>query len=189
MWVSLVLCILPLVYVPGADGQRTYSQWAKKRLIESFRSKCLSYEWVRNYIRERKQRLSRPDEEKKYAIFIYDDGFKRAKKGGLGDRLGGLVTAFTWAMRTNRTFLIEADNSGLGKFLGPYPGGAGGGGGNGGSTRSWVDWKWSGYDERKIQAKEKTYLWCYNPKPRSNCGLDNAHQLDEYTVVQLRINR
>ena len=31
--------------------------------------------------------------------------------GGLGDRLGGLITAMAFALRTNRIFLIHGDKS------------------------------------------------------------------------------
>ena len=52
-------------------------------------------------------------------IFIYDDNFIRARKGGLGDRLGGIITTFIWALRKNRTLLIESDKNGLPTLLQP----------------------------------------------------------------------
>ena len=68
--------------------------------------KCNKYPFVQNYITRIRNKI--PGATDRYAIFVLHE---KSYLGGLGDRLGGLISAFAFALRTNRTFLIEADSS------------------------------------------------------------------------------
>ena len=72
----------------------------------------MKYKFVQEYVLKMKQpppqHSSASASVNKYAIFVLHE---KSYLGGLGDRLGGLISAFSFALRTNRTFLIEADES------------------------------------------------------------------------------
>ena len=172
----IILCWLIVGCLLQIKGK--YSGWAKKKLDSSFRSKCMKYDWVKKYIHSS---TNNDSTNASYAVFIFDDNHTRARKGGLGDRLGGLITTFAYALRANRTFLIQSHAAGLGKLFRPY--------GDVGDTRSWADLTWSGFNDR-IPHYNKTYLWCVNPKPsQSFCALDDSQHFSQYNIVRLRINR
>eukprot|EP01036_Dinobryon_divergens_P025845 gene25845-34433_t len=114
-----------------------------------------------------------------------------------------MITTFIWALRKNRNFLIEADKNGLPTLLKPLQFGdiskllqqAS-------ITRnesftshldnkkkeSWTDIYREFQFSSKILSKERTYLWCINPKPRSSCALE-SDKLDSFKVVRVRLNR
>ena len=58
-----------------------------------------------------------------YMIYVFNEKNKGGN-GGLGDRLGGLITAMAFALRTNRIFLIHGDKSFEESFR-PYASAAG----------------------------------------------------------------
>lgn len=96
-----------------------YQNTLEDRFSVDFLEKCyFKHSWVRNYLQKfwTEKHFSG---NRSYAIFIYDDSYIRARKGGLGDRLGGMITTFIWALRKNRNFLIEADKNGLPTLLKP----------------------------------------------------------------------
>lgn len=96
-----------------------YQNILEDRFSVDFLEKCyFKHSWVRNYLQNfwTEKHFSG---NRSYAIFIYDDNYSRARKGGLGDRLGGMITTFIWALRKNRNFLIEADKNGLPTLLKP----------------------------------------------------------------------
>ena len=114
----------------------------------------------------------------KYAIFILHE---KSYLGGLGDRLGGLISAFAYAIRTNRTFLIEADPSFHGLFSPYHPNG----------TLTWSDdFTWAGLTppEALRNNHHQNTINCINPKPREvKCALD--HDRPETKVLRIRLNR
>ncbi len=163
-----------------------YSDWGKWKYDNSFQKTCMKHEWVKTYIDNNNARMASKDDNSngKYAIFVFDDQHTRARKGGLGDRLSGLMTTFAFALRSNRTFLIEAHKDGLSKLFQPYQS----------KTqlppKSWHNPTWSGFDDRQIHHKNKTYLWCVNPKPSQTiCALDKNNSFAHFQVVRVRINR
>lgn len=96
-----------------------YHNILEERFSLDFLDKCyFKYAWVRDYL-HRFRNEKHFSGNRTYAIFIYDDSYIRARKGGLGDRLGGMITTFIWALRKKRTFLIEADKNGLPTLLQP----------------------------------------------------------------------
>lgn len=103
-------------------------------------------------------------------------------QGGLGDRLGGLISAFAFAMRTNRTLLIYGDNSFESAFkpFSPDPN----------NQKTWTNWDWSGLPMSSYRRHDNdvlNHLRCVNPKPhKTECALD--HDTD-HKIVKYRSNR
>lgn len=117
--VAAVILVFQLHIGTNANDNH-YVKSFREKFHESFMNKCyFKYPWVRKYV-HRLTLHHTDNKEKKLAIFIYDDSFVRARKGGLGDRMGGIISTFVWAMRTNRTFLIEANKDGLSSVLKPF---------------------------------------------------------------------
>lgn len=92
------------------------SQAFPDKFVLDYKLQCFDrYSWVRSYLAsclEQAHSQVETTPTRKYAIFIFDDEQRKARIGGLGDRWAGLVSTFFWALRTNRTFLIQ-DNYGL----------------------------------------------------------------------------
>ena len=99
----------------------------------------------------------------------------------MGDRLGGLISTFAYAIRTNRTFLIEADPSFHGLFMPYHPN----------ATLSWSDdFTWAGLTPEAMRNNQnhQNTINCINPKPREvKCALD--HDKPEIKVLRIRLNR
>jgi hypothetical protein len=180
-----------------------YVKWLQKLFLERYLQKCHKYSWIEKYVNNYYQ-------FKKYTIFIYDDNVPRPKKGGFGDRLAGMVTAFLWSVRSNRTFLIESTNQKeLFHYFQPFPyylyrskkfmknhfeaeesDFASETENNHKKHLKWSDWE-KYFDFNEGTASNKTYTWCINPKPRQiECGFDsNQMKYNDYTVVRIRSNR
>jgi hypothetical protein len=75
----------------------------KYKFEEEFHQKCSYFPFVQQFI----ESLERPFE--KFIIFSFHD--PQFKKGGFGDRMAGLLTAFGYALRTNRTLLIRSNEA------------------------------------------------------------------------------
>eukprot|EP00981_Chlorochromonas_danica_P007469 scaffold1754_cov180-Ochromonas_danica.AAC.25 len=103
----------------------------------------------------------------KYFIFVYHD--RHVDNGGLGDRLAGLITVFFYALRTNRTLLIEGDVA-LQKAFQPYFKSS-----SHLSKVTWEDWKWAGWQDSFVN--EMVNVHCINPRPgHRHCALEDSHQ-------------
>ena len=119
----------------------------------------------------------------RYAIFVLHE---RSYLGGLGDRLGGLISAFSFAMRTKRTFLIEADKSFQESFT-PYHPIQKDTDTADGTIKTWSNLSWTGYSEELHSTHSTVTMNCINPKPREiKCALDSDKPEQ---VVRIRLNR
>jgi hypothetical protein len=87
-----------------------------------FNTTCGKYPFVQKYFHS----LDVPHKDVLIYSF-YESKYK--KSGGLGDRLAGMVSAIAFALRSDRTFLIQGDSTFSAAFK-PF-----------GRTRSWSDWK------------------------------------------------
>eukprot|EP01040_Poterioochromonas_malhamensis_P007182 gene7182-7753_t len=184
-------------------------RYLKQHFSEQYYEQCSihsKYHWIEKYV-------NNFHNYKKYTIFIWEDRYPRPKKGGFGDRLAGLLSAFLWSVRSNRTFLIESTHQKeIFNYFQPFPYH---------SFHSkynlenfslslntdtlrdredededrkhlkWSDWgKYFHFSESEYSSSDKSYLWCINPKQRQlECGLDDANALSKYSVVRIRLNR
>lgn len=148
-----------------------------------FQDSCaIYYPFVQSY-----QQLTPPLDHKKYLIFVFhESGQKAGAGGGLGDRLGGMLTAFSYALRTNRTFLIEGDAP-LSNLFQPHINLNNNGNTTFNST-SWGDWSWSGW--QKSFNTEAQKLHCVNPRPKHlYCALDDDSAHSTVKVLKYYGNR
>ena len=79
-------------------------------LQRTFHEKCSKYPFIRNGYE-----LENPG--KKYYTFVFQDD--HWKNGGLGDRVGGLLTAIATSLRTDRQLLVTSSN-GFHDLFRPY---------------------------------------------------------------------
>jgi hypothetical protein len=77
-------------------------EYHKRLFEEDFHDRCDKYPFVQKYI----NRLENTDE--RYLTFVYQEG--RLRNGGLGDRIGGVLSAVAMAIRFNRTLLLRSEN-------------------------------------------------------------------------------
>ena len=79
---------------------------------------CLSQPWVHEYFKRQQD----PNIDK-YVIFVFTDTILLDKdqgyRGGIGDRLAGLISAFVYSQKVNRKFIIEASSDMMSIFQ-PY---------------------------------------------------------------------
>jgi hypothetical protein len=86
---------------------------AQNKFENDFLDKCSKYNFVKNYLRNIQVKVK----DEKFVIFVFHE--KNFRNGGLGDRLGGLISAFGISLRFNRTFFVQSSNS-LHKLFRPY---------------------------------------------------------------------
>ena len=138
-------------------AKQTYSEGGPKSRFEStFNKTCSKYPFVSQYLAN----LEAPSQ--RFMIFVFDEG--GVKNGGLGDRLGGMITAIAFALRTKRTLLISADKAFGAAFTPYHPK-------NNGSYQ-WGNWGWSGYKEEYNHGDIIQLRHCINSKT-TKCCLDN----------------
>lgn len=110
---QLVLPILILVstslFVKCYDFP--YTAYLKESFERNFQDRCGKYPFVQQYV----QLMDNPNG--KQIMFVYQE--PRLKNGGLGDRIGGLISAVALALRFNRT-LVMRDHSEMHKVFRPY---------------------------------------------------------------------
>lgn len=144
----------------------------RSRFEERFNTTCGKYPFVQKFV----SNLESPSE--RYIIFAFHEA--GSSNGGLGDRLGGLVTAVAYALRTGRTLLISGDKAFNEAFQPYHP--------NNNGRYHWRDWQWAGWRDEYNHGGNYTYLRnCVNPRPSAKiCALDKdlAHR-----VVKFRSNR
>ena len=171
---SLQNLLFTLIYANLCLSKTTlFSESGSRQRFENrFNQTCRKYPFVNDFVRN----LENPS--RRYVIFVYHET-GQGNTGGLGDRLGGMVSAIAFALRTNRTLLISADKAFEDAFQ-PYQMN------NHVGKYKWGNWDWAGWD--RSFSGNMTYLkLCVNPKPSAfNCQLD-----DDYPeqVVKYRSNR
>ena len=161
----------------------SYSRMGPREKFEkSFRDICLAHPFVSKY-QERLMRPRNPDTDQ-YVIFSFSER-SHGHNGGLGDRLGGLITAVAFALRTDRILLIAGDKPFEESFR-PYV-----------SKSSFLhgrvtysNWEWAGWKPQ--YHRNMTFnRGCVNPRPRNTpCALDSA--MGDYSntkVIKHRGNR
>ena len=112
-----------------------------------------------------------------YTIYVFNDG--STGNGGLGDRLGGMITAMAFSLRTNRTMLILGDTSFNTAFRPYHPSLINNNNNNNNNNDehnkkyNWKNWNWANLDKHYV--KNMTYYQkCVNPKwGTTHCALDN----------------
>jgi hypothetical protein len=100
-----------LVVIQGTVAMNDFASFLSTRFEKQFHRKCDKYPFVQHHY----AKLENPGE--RYINFVYQEPGLR--NGGLGDRIGGLVSAAAIAMRFNRTLVIRSYN-GLGELMRPY---------------------------------------------------------------------
>jgi hypothetical protein len=88
-----------------------YTDYIKRHFEETFHEKCDKYPFVNTFT----NLLDQPSE--KYVMFVFQD--PGLKNGGLGDRLGGLISAVEFSVRFNRTLVIRSHND-MPRLFRPY---------------------------------------------------------------------
>lgn len=161
------------------DLQKEYIQLASKHFHQQFQDRCSKYPFVQKYLD-----LMKTPPTDKYLLFMYKE-----KKGGtmvtggFGDRLAGLTTAITYAIRTNRTLIIHADEP-FKRYFRPMT--------SLDFTETsqnipnWQDLSWSGWkDEYETDAE---LLGCVNPSDEK-CALDDETVFASTKVLKYYSNR
>jgi hypothetical protein len=153
----------------------SYSKGGARKRFEDKLEVCKQYPFYQSYLNSITQPSGR------YIIYVFHDQ-SLGNQGGLGDRLGGLITAFAFAMRTNRTLLIHADKSFEDAFQ-PYSPDKEG-------QNTWSSWDWSGLSKSSyhfVGPDVLNYVRCVNPKSgHTQCALDYD---TPHKVVKFRSNR
>lgn len=195
--ISVLILGLFLSLLVDQNASNSYYALKRRQFHQSFVSVCGNMSWLADYFQRKYASPAMNSPSQKYAIYVFDDINIRARNGGLGDRLGGLVTAFLWAVRTNRTFLIENHNTALARLFQPNLNFRGGSS----SKMRWNDKAWAVHSQRRnILEGQRVYLWCVNPKPsRLHCALDASTSTtttaeiiagyNQYDEVRIRLNR
>ena len=156
-----------------------FIKYMEDKYESKFQSICPKFPFVQKY----QELLKTPSDQ--YMIFMYhEDSAPTEQKGGLGDRLAGLVTAIAWAMRTKRNFILQGD-IGLKTFFKPrvsHP-----------ALKphdfSWANWTWSGWKDQYDTAPAVD-MHCVNPHQRNTpvCSLDwQFYEKDK--IIKYRSNR
>jgi hypothetical protein len=168
--------LLFMAIVVAVHGQNSYSSSALHRFERRFSQTCGRYPFVAKYLE-----MQRSPRER-YVIYVFDEP-GGGGGGGLGDRLGGMITALAFALRTDRQFLILGDKAFTDAFE-PYQEA---GVSRGGKKRTWAAWEWAGW--RSEFTSNMTYnRHCVNPKPKATvCALDR--DIPAVKVIKFRGNR
>lgn len=97
-----------LTFIKSVVSKATFLQAEFER---NFHETCSKYRFVDNFVKN----MENPSD--RFVVFVYHEN--GLKNGGLGDRLGGLISATMIALRLNRTLLIQSAN-GFDKLFRPY---------------------------------------------------------------------
>eukprot|EP01041_Mallomonas_annulata_P008480 gene8480-17478_t len=91
-----------------------FSSWAKPKFKDNFHMICDKYDWISL------MNNSVSKESDRYIIFYFNP--PDMETGGLGDRLAGMISAYVFALRTKRKFILEVDkhDTGLSELFEPY---------------------------------------------------------------------
>mmetsp|Transcript_20249 Transcript_20249/g.29029 ORF Transcript_20249/g.29029 Transcript_20249/m.29029 type:complete len:528 (+) Transcript_20249:2-1585(+) len=108
----LNVCCTLFTFVWTVNGSNYYFRKEMQREFQNnFHDRCDKYAFVHKWV----HLLDNPPE--KHLIFVYEESGLR--NGGLGDRLGGLISAVAMALRFDRQLLLRASN-GLENIFRPY---------------------------------------------------------------------
>ena len=153
----------------------------EKRFQRSFNQTCLKYDFVKKYWNS----LLYPNG--RYVVFVLNE--PGLKNGGLGDRIGGILTAMMMSLRFNRTLLIQSSN-GFDELFRPYSDPSN-------NLSSYITYKnclhsnsWSKYNPllSDHDETERDLYFCINRNDKDTlCGLDNGDV--EQPIIKLRGNR
>lgn len=169
---ALILIFLATVCIKQCFPSQ-YVAEMKAKFRSKFMKTCAKYSFVHKYM----ESMKNPSD--KYLIYVFHDG-KGKLTGGLGDRLAGIVTAVAYAIRTNRNFLMQGDES-FEKTFQPYHL-------DDEIELSWGNWEFAKWD--RSYSSNMTQLRCHNPKSSHvYCALDHTASLENYKVVRYIGNR
>ena len=180
MWL-LVVFVLGLALSRGERGLK-FANRQRLRFESRFNKTCMKYPFVNKWINQ----LENTGD--KYVVFVYHE--EGLRNGGLGDRIGGLISAMTISLRLNRTLLIQSAND-FGTLFRPYhptdialPGPQ--------QRYTWSNWtNWSRYNvSYSNNDNTELDLWdCINCVTWKNrkCGMDDGDV--GHPIVKLRANR
>lgn len=172
IFVVLKVIFVLVVLIPSSADD--YFDALKQKFEGKFMNTCSKYSFVHKYL----EIMTNPTDQ--YFIYVFHDDGKGKHTGGLGDRLAGIVTAVAYAIRSNRNFLIQGDES-FEKTFQPY---------HTDSSRelSWGNWEHSGWSREF--ASNMTQLRCHNPKSsRVYCALDHPQSQNQFKVIKYTGNR
>lgn len=186
MWHVFVALLVFAALARGAEELdsegRRYVTRLRGHFERQFNKTCSKYPFVQRYVHQ----LENTGD--KYVVFVYHE--QGLRNGGLGDRIGGLITATTIALRLNRTLLIQSAND-FGSLFRPYhpvdihrP--------LAHQRYTWSNWtQWSHYNITYSNNDATEYdLWdcinCVTWKNRA-CGMDDGDV--GQPIVKLRANR
>lgn len=136
-------------------------KYHKHAFERTFHERCDKYPFVDQYI----NKMEHSDE--RYLTFVYQQNGLR--NGGLGDKIGGLVSAVAMALRFNRTLIVRSDNDMHETFRPYHPTDIH----NPNPKYSWGNFtSWSNYDWKYANndATEYDLYDCIN-----NTGQKNSH--------------
>jgi len=84
----------------------------KQAFEKSFHDRCDKYPFVQQYV----NKLEYTNE--RYLTFVYQES--GLKNGGLGDKIGGLISAVAMAVRFNRTLILRSAQNEMHEVFRPY---------------------------------------------------------------------
>ncbi len=84
----------------------------KQAFEKSFHDRCDKYPFVQQYV----NKLEYTNE--RYLTFVYQES--GLKNGGLGDKIGGLISAVAMALRFNRTLILRSAQNEMHEVFRPY---------------------------------------------------------------------
>jgi hypothetical protein len=153
----ITLILLQSFIFSGISGAPQKIYTTKEKFENNFNKKCSKYPFIKQYLAN----LEAPS-NRYIVFFMYKEG---VSNGGLGDRMSGLVSAMSFALRTNRTLLISGDAAFTEAFQPYHPN-------NDDGKRSWINWGWAGWKETYAFAGRKgNWYNCVNTH-RGMCKLD-----------------
>ena len=174
--VSLLLLLVSLYAFKYSE------QGPRERFEAKFKNTCSKYPFVQRF----EEILGKPKHDiQDYVVYAFSEKYM-GKNGGLGDRIGGLISAVAFAIRTNRTLLISGDRS-FEELFQPYQRDIV----DKSRIFDWKSWEWANWD-RKYSWNMTFNGGCVNPRPRNvNCALDTEGKVpyENYKVVKHRGNR
>lgn len=165
------------------DGTIPRKTLLQRNFEKNFNESCLKYDFVHNHFKNMENPSSR------FVVFVYNE--KGLRNGGLGDRLGGLISATMIALRLNRTLLIQSEN-GFDSLFRPYSENPNHFVDTADGKWTYANWtSWTPYNESLANNDDTEYdLWdCINCVARNNakCGLDYGDRNEN--IIKLRANR
>lgn len=161
-----------------ASALSDYVQYMKQKYDTKFLATCPHYPFVQQYAD-----LLQTGSERYMVFSFHEPGQKAGAGGGWGDRLAGMITAFAYSLRTNRTFIIQGDHA-LNKLFRPYPFS-----GASNVTRSWSDRTWTKWEPHFHNDMHK--MSCVNPGRQSTiCALDSIDSdVNKHKIIHFTGNR